>query len=88
MSERIISHYERFKAAKRKYRNTRYYAPRSSQSQNKQNSQQHDAVRQRKYRLKRQQIKDRQKGTLSTGKTEEHQTVEPKDFQNRTQKKL
>ena len=83
-----FQHYKRLKASKRKDRNTRYYASRSSQSQNKQTSQNHDAVRQRNYRLKRQQIKDRQREYLFKyrEKQKNTKTVEPKDFQNRTQK--
>ena len=83
-----FQHYKRLKAAKRKDRNTRYYASRSSQSQNKQTSQNHDAVRQRNYRLKRQQLKDRQREYLFKyrEKQKNTKTVEPKDFQNRTQK--
>ena len=52
-------------------------------------TQKHDALRQRNYRLKRQQILDRQREYLAKymyRRKQKNTKNEPKDFQNRTPK--
>ena len=62
-----FEHYKRLKLQKRKLRNDRYYASRfyKSPSQYKQKSQKYDAVRQRNWRLKTQNNKDRKNRILA-----------------------
>ena len=62
-----FEHYKRLKLQKRKLRNDRYYASRfyKSQSQYEQKSQKYDAARQRNWRLKTQNNKDRKNRILA-----------------------
>ena len=81
-----FQHYKRLKAAKKEKK--KIDIPDTMHQAKTNNTLKNMTVRQRNYRLKRQQIKDRQREYLAKyrEKQKNTKTVDPKDFQNMTQK--